>query len=137
MWDNFSPKNGVPKKGCSACHHSKVGKSKRNNISKWCERTGVRPLTEYTGAAVNCTWTCAAGHEFVAKHAVLRGKAVPCTECALLNFAEEKGLALQSEWTRQSGPTTSLDWRCLACDTVFTMTWASANRKKSFCPQCA
>lgn len=134
LWDNFCPKAGVPKKGCAACHHVRLGASKRIDIRQWESRTGIVHEGQYTAAATQCNWRCAAGHTFSAKLTVLKEKAEPCTECAIAKIADARGLVLMTAWTKHSGPTTELTWQCVECGAEFTASLAAMSRKKSFCP---
>jgi hypothetical protein len=136
LWDNFCPKKDPkkPKKGCAKCHHARLGASKRVDIGSWEARTGIRHKGNYTAAATQCEWICPARHTFAAKFSVLREKAVPCTECALVKIANKHKLVLLSRWTQFSGPTESLKWRCIKCDAEFEASLAAMGCKKGFCP---
>ncbi len=138
MWDNFAPKGGAPKKGCPACHHARLGASKRIDIGSWAAEHGLEILEPHTGIAKPHRWRCLrAGHQFTASAAALRQKKAACTECWLAQFAEAHQLERRTEWAPGAGPTMQIGWRCLKCGTEFTASVAGLGRKKKVCPSCA
>lgn len=137
MWDNFSPKDGVPRRGCRTCASKESGNAKRNCIDQWVSKHGIVPVTPYTSNSAICKWRCSAGHTFTARMSALKlKKENPCTECWLGEFARAHGLYLQTRWTDGCGPTTSLEWHCLECGNVFTAPITSLGRKKLLCANC-
>ncbi len=138
MWDNFAPKDGAPKKGCSACHHARLGAGKRLDIGPWATEHGLEITEPFTGIAKPHRWRCQpAGHQFTASVASLRLKKAACTECWLTRFAETNRLERRTEWVDGNGPMTQIEWRCLKCGKEFTASVAGIGRKKKVCPACA
>ncbi len=136
-WDNFNPKNGVPKRKCAACYHKVVGVSKRVDIRQWIETHGIEPTEDYKSSVAAHEWRCSQGHIFVAKLVVLRNKKTPCTECGLTEFAAVNNLEQMTAWTQFCGPTTPLTWKCLGCDETFVASLIAIGRKTTLCPNCS
>jgi hypothetical protein len=136
LWDNFAPKNGKPKKGCASCHHATVGANKRGDISKWVAEHGIGPTEPYKNGTTNCEWKCGHGHTFVSKFVILKQKKTPCSECGLDKFAGANGLERITPWTRQSGPTAPLTWKCLTCNSTFVASVMALGRKAYICDTC-
>lgn len=136
LWDNFKPTNGVPRKGCTKCHHQKLGASKRADITNWCKTNSIVAVTEYTSVAKPCTWRCSRGHEFTATMASLRQREKPCTVCWLSDFSSDHSLQCLTPWTQKCTPTTPLKWRCMCCDVEFSASVINLGCKTSFCPKC-
>ena len=136
LWDNFCPKDGVPKKQCAKCHHAVLGRSKRRDISKWCDQHSIQPVGPYTNTTTNCKWGCANGHTFIAKFVVLQNKEEPCSECWLSDFASSNGLRLLTIWSDHCTSSTTLTWQCRTCESTFKASQLASSRKLELCPKC-
>ena len=136
MWDNFCPKNGMPKRGCAECHYTKIGKLTCDDITKWAENAGVIPLETYKKISTPMMWKCPKDHQFKASFAAIRQRRTPCIQCAIKNIEVVNNLELLSKWDDTCKSTTSLMWVCKKCNNRFMMTLISSFRHKSMCPSC-
>ncbi len=139
MWDNFKPNGDKPKKGCAKCFHTYNGKSKRNDISKWCDEHEIDVVGEYKGRAADHVWKCLNDHTFTAKMScLLTKKDTVCPACWLDEFADKNNLELLTEWDDSHDATTKLVWKCrrIGHDKPFAASRISLGRKKILCPTC-
>lgn len=138
LWDNFKPTNGVPKKGCSRCHHSKVGASKRQDITPWCEERGIHIVeSTYANRTTRYKWQCDVGHEFENSLQAINGQMYTCPECHLEEFATEHDLRLITEWSPDTDPRKKLTWRCTRCGGEITAALSKLHAIKNPCETCA
>lgn len=139
LWDNFSPTNGTPRRGCAECHFVRLGKQKRTGATSWAQRTGIECVGEYQRNSVPCEWECPSGHRFASTLVSMQQKARdrkhPCTACELISLASTKGVRMVSSMEGYR-PTTNLVWQCLSCHKRFEASHAVLSRKKTACPHC-
>jgi hypothetical protein len=138
MWDNFCPKDNVPKKGCMSCRGVKIGGLKRIDIAAWSEKTGVVPITPYKTSTATYDWKCRNGHEFATTFNNMKTHTYdPCSTCDLRMFAASVGLTPEDELTPNITSTTLCRWRCDSCSNIFTASKMGIARKKDNpCPNC-
>jgi hypothetical protein len=140
-WDNFKPKDGVPKRGCKECADEKKGGTNRIDGAARGKEYGLTLLDKYKNRSTNCQWRCEKGHTFVATLVSFELKAKKseqiCTECELEEFADANDLTLETPWTTGHGPTAPLVWKCNLCDlTTINSRAVIAREKITVCEHC-
>lgn len=137
LWDNFCPQNGTPKKGCTICHHNKLGSLKRKDIAQWCQKNKIQILGQYKNQSTKYNWACAKKHTFIASYSSLsQKKNGPCTACSLEKIQRDKKIAIITKNAHHLLPTVHLEWKCLRCSTIFEATLMAIFRRNKSCQKC-
>jgi hypothetical protein len=136
-WSNFSPKDGVPEKGCGACDQEAKATVRREPSLAWMRKHHIWPTEEYKNNQTHYTWHCAMGHEFVASLSSIQQKAWHCTECGLADYTLLNRVELLTPWRQEYKQTTQLRFRCIDCDHAYSASTMNIGRRTLVCIRCS